>query len=664
MIAKSWLGRCWQWQIGGCVAIFGALSGGVSDRVNAQIVPDNTLGAEGSVVTPNVFIRGIQGDRIDGGATRGANLFHSFQEFNVGEGRGAYFANPTGIENILTRVTGGNPSNIFGRLGVLGEANLFLLNPNGILFGQNASLDIQGSFVATTAQGIGLGKDGYFSATQPQSSSLLSVSPGVLFLNAVAASGGSITNAGNLAVGKGETLTLAGSTVTSTGSLTAPGGVVQVLGERVGLLENARIDVSSDTGGGTVLIGGGFQGKGEVPNAARTFVGPSVTINANANQSGKGGNVIVWADEVTGFYGNISARGGSDAGNGGFVEVSGKQHLIFRGTVDTSAANGLSGTLLLDPTDIVIATGSGDSAADGTDTFAGNNSGVAGAILSAPLSQIDDTAPTTIYESELEGLSGDTKVILQATNDIRIEDLADDALKFAPGSGVIGLTADADSDGVGSVVMEDTIGDTLYTNGRDIVINGASLTLGNINTSSINAGAITLIANGDITTNGKLISSSESGNGGAISLSSSSGNITTNSRLDSSSYSESGNAGNGGAISLSSSSGDITTNDWLGASSLSSFDGNAGNGGVISLSSSSGNITTNSELDSSSYSPFGNAGNGGEISLSSNSGDITTNSKFDSFSFSRNGNAGNGGEIFLIARGGDIIPKALPQPGH
>ncbi len=185
MIAKSWLSRCWQWQIGGCVAIIGVLSVGVSDRVLAQIVPDNMLGAESSVVTPDV-INGISSERIDGGATRGANLFHSFSDFNVGEGRGAYFANPTGIENILTRVTGGNASNIFGRLGVLGGANLFLLNPNGIVFGPNASLDIQGSFLATTAERIQLGDSGYFSAAQPQTSSLLSVSPGALFFSQVA----------------------------------------------------------------------------------------------------------------------------------------------------------------------------------------------------------------------------------------------------------------------------------------------------------------------------------------------------------------------------------------------------------------------------------------------------------------------------------------------
>ncbi len=120
----------------------------------AQIVPDNSLGREGSVVVPNQNIRGIPSDRIDGGAVRGGNLFHSFQEFNVDVGRGAYFSNPDSIVNILTRVTGDNISNILGTLGVLGNANLFLINPNGIVFGPNARLDVGGSFFASTADGI------------------------------------------------------------------------------------------------------------------------------------------------------------------------------------------------------------------------------------------------------------------------------------------------------------------------------------------------------------------------------------------------------------------------------------------------------------------------------------------------------------------------------
>ncbi|MFW5667432.1 MAG: filamentous hemagglutinin N-terminal domain-containing protein, partial [Coleofasciculus sp.] len=205
MITLDWFTRRWQSLVVGSVVLVGMFSTGGNEAVFAQVIPDDTLGAESSVVTPDV-IREILSDRIDGGATRGANLFHSFLEFNIGEGRGVYFANPDGIENILSRVTGDNVSTILGRLGVLGEANLFLLNPNGILFGENASLDIEGSFVATTASGIELGEDGVFSATQPRSSRLLSVSPGALFYNAVEAAGGKITNRGNLTTGRNLTL--------------------------------------------------------------------------------------------------------------------------------------------------------------------------------------------------------------------------------------------------------------------------------------------------------------------------------------------------------------------------------------------------------------------------------------------------------------------------
>ncbi|MBD2603784.1 filamentous hemagglutinin N-terminal domain-containing protein [Scytonema hofmannii FACHB-248] len=105
--------------------------------VIAQITPDNTLGAESSRLTPNALINGGNADKIEGGAQRGSNLFHSFSQLNVGNGQRVYFGNPSGVENILTRVTGGNASNIFGTLGVDGAANLFLINPNGILFGQN-----------------------------------------------------------------------------------------------------------------------------------------------------------------------------------------------------------------------------------------------------------------------------------------------------------------------------------------------------------------------------------------------------------------------------------------------------------------------------------------------------------------------------------------------
>ena len=124
------------------LAIGGAIITSLGNCANAQITPDNTLGNENSNVTSTGSV-----DQIEGGATRGANLFHSFEEFNVDEGGAAYFTNPAGIENILSRVTGSNPSEILGTLGVLGNANLFLINPNGIVFGPNARLDVGGSFV-------------------------------------------------------------------------------------------------------------------------------------------------------------------------------------------------------------------------------------------------------------------------------------------------------------------------------------------------------------------------------------------------------------------------------------------------------------------------------------------------------------------------------------
>lgn len=141
-----------------------------------QIIRDRTLGAESSVIVPDVNIRGIPSDQIEGGAIRGTSLFHSFTEFNIREGRGAYFTNPAGIENILSRVTGTNPSNILGTLGVLGNANLFLINPNGIVFGPKAKLDVGGSFVASTSSTVRLVDGTEFSATNPSAFPLLTVS--------------------------------------------------------------------------------------------------------------------------------------------------------------------------------------------------------------------------------------------------------------------------------------------------------------------------------------------------------------------------------------------------------------------------------------------------------------------------------------------------------
>ncbi|MDJ0619861.1 MAG: filamentous hemagglutinin N-terminal domain-containing protein [Calothrix sp. MO_192.B10] len=141
-----------------------------------SITPDTTLGNENSLVITNVDVgKSIPSDRIDGGATRGKNLFHSFSKFDIDGGRGAYFSNPAGIENIISRVTGSNRSNILGTLGVLGNANLFFANPKGVIFGPNARLDVSGSFFASTSDSFTFDNGFEFSASNPQAPPMLTV---------------------------------------------------------------------------------------------------------------------------------------------------------------------------------------------------------------------------------------------------------------------------------------------------------------------------------------------------------------------------------------------------------------------------------------------------------------------------------------------------------
>jgi filamentous hemagglutinin family protein len=644
MIAKSWFGRCWQWQIGGCVAIVGTLSVGVSDRVNAQIVPDNTLGAEGSVVTPNVNIRGIQSDRIDGGATRGANLFQSFQEFNVGEGRGAYFANPAGIENILTRVTGGNASNILGRLGVLGGANLFLLNPNGIVFGQNASLDIQGSFLATTAERIQLGDSGYFSTAEPQKSSLLSVSPGALFFSQVANQPTSIINRGNLSTGKH--LTLSAGNLDLQGQLLSGGDLTLQAQDSVKVRDTVAAPFLAHSRGNLTIVGnGGIDILALLHPTQTPFVsGGNLSLISDGMISGdahfsSGGSFSI--KSVSGGLANfvsyydpiISSNGDVDVAadyTGASLLVESKGNIRFGGDInitgpDTSGLPAGPDTATLNTSTALIMR-SGQSAL----AYGGVNSGV---------------VPNASNQPVPAGITLGGNVALQP---------------FNGAGGIVSLTA---ASGNVSTQLISTNGQQTFNFNNDA--NGGAISLtapnGSITTSDLlsysfsrsgnagNGGAITLTAgNGSITTS-NLYSSSWSfpgnaGNGGAIRLSAANGSITA-SHLDSSSYFDSGNAGNGGAIRLSAAN-DINITGGLASYSISGSS-NGGNGGAIRLSAANGNITTR-YLYSYSSSKSGNAGQGGAIRLSAANGSITTRYLYSS-SESFDGNGGNGGAIRLSA---------------
>src|SRR4028118_1654063 len=470
--------------------ILGWLSA-AAGKAAAQPIPPAADGTS-TVVTPNGNRYDISGGSL---SPEQANLFHSFTEFGLSEGQTANFLTNPNIQNILGRITGGNPSLINGLIQVTGgNSNLFLMNPAGMIFGPNASLNVPGSFNVTTATGIGFGNQWFSAVGNNNWATLIGTPNSFAFTNSP---GGSIVNSGNLTVTPGQSLSLVGGTVVNTGQLNAPsgnilisavpdnnlvrisqagnllsldivptatqsslpnnwtqpvlslpelltgkgaaqatsltvnpngevvlagsvavpvtsgtaiasgtlnvsgdtGGNVNILGEKVGVIAG-NINASGINGGGNVLIGGDYQGLGTVPNAWRTFVSSDSTINADAVSNGNGGRVIVWADETTRFKGNITARGGLFSGNGGFVEVSGKQFLDFQGNVNTLAANGNPGLLLLDPTDITIQ--------DGAGTFI--------ALNQADQFADPDTGGNTIDAALIN--SAATNVILQATNNI------------------------------------------------------------------------------------------------------------------------------------------------------------------------------------------------------------------------------------------------------
>ena len=360
----------WKFCCIGGVSIVGLLAFSTAAVAQNTINPDTTLGNEPSVVIS--FNAAI--DLITGGAVRQQNLFHSFEEFSIGDGYEAYFITESeAIANIFARITGDNLSEIQGVLGtrqsagtgfVPTNADLFLINPNGVVFGENAVLDVGGSFTATTASGMRFGDAGSFSAVNPEApSTLLTINPSAYFFNQLPI--GEISSrsiqpdlidgaTAGLRVPNGEALTLLGGDINLDGGgieggLTALGGRVEIgavdspgmvefnaanalafpdILERadIVLANNSSINTAADGGGDVSVYAYNFS----ISDVSGIFTGIGPGLG---NQDSRAGNIRVDARgsitvSDTSVIGNII----SGFGEGGDIDVTAQDIVLINGS--------------------------------------------------------------------------------------------------------------------------------------------------------------------------------------------------------------------------------------------------------------------------------------------------------------------------------------------
>jgi filamentous hemagglutinin family protein len=601
----------------------------------AQIAPDNTLGAERSRLDTNVLINNVLGDKVNGGAIRDRNLFHSFSEFNINDGQRVYFSNPSGVLNILTRVTGKDASSILGTLGVDGAANLFLINPNGILFGKNASLDVRGSFVGTTANGLQFGNQGAFSATNPQAPALLTVNPSALVFSQVQSSVG-ITNQSQapagvnpngdntrgLRVPDGKSLLLVGGNVSVDGSgLRAYDGRIEVTGLAasgdIGL--NMRGDILSLNIPKDVTLADLFLSN-ESGIAVIGAVGGNIAINArniDINSSslfagiakGKGSPTTQAGDIILNATGNITLGGnfsGTDnrvyenaSGNAGNIRISANS-LTLKENASLSTytfGNGNSGTVFVQANYAVTM--------ENSNIFSTVEAGAIGNggdinIQAGSLTLTDSAQLLTVIRT------GENNLPAGKGNGGNVNINVRGAVTFAnPKPGLI--------NGIASQVEKDVTG-----NGGNVTINAASVDItggSEIQGSTLgkgNAGSITINARDRIRFDGRgetgsfsraiaSVQPNAEGNAGNISITTDSLKLTNGAFLSSSTL------GQGNAANITINARDISF-DTRGRASSDVYKTGVGNGGEIRVTTNSLSLANGGEI-SSDVLGQGNAGN-------------------------------------------------------
>lgn len=609
--------------------LFASLTVLFSPTARAQVSADQTLGAEASVVAPDVEVRGEIADLIEGGATRGTNLFHSFSDFNVLENQRVYFANPEGIESILSRVTGDRTSNLFGTLGVDGVANLFLVNPNGIAFGPNVNLDVEGSLYVTTGDAIALG-EGVFSAASPNQSQLLSIAPSTSFFNYLSEDSGDIVNRGQ--VFAGGDLSLAANNLDSQGLIVAAGNLSLLAGNTVQIRDTtySPYTVFAD---GEVLI----RALGDVD--IETYTGHSLHILSGGAVSVGTANVI----SESGTSGIDFLKETVRLSDGSLVDVDGEVKPTFDIRAGVNPDKLGFSTMLNDETDAYINRPiSADPSSANISVKDVRVSGPNGSVLLTnqyfPNPQLEEG--DIFVESELAavnsgggisaGFRGGGQISLDARDNISVVDSVISTTSSSnPGHGISLLAgknirfSSPFSRFTGISIVPDP---TVQNGGSDIRVVADSLKIAEgaqINTSTLDstdAGNIIISAKNLEVTSGAQLATSTFGDGSA-------GNVILN--ISKTAVLDGGRVlsgvgqdskGKGGNIEINAANLEVTNGAILSASTLG--EGAAGN---ISF-----NILGKISINNGTVSTFSLANSGGQIDIQAdgvvlrNDGDIST----------------------------------------
>jgi filamentous hemagglutinin family protein len=391
-----------------------------------------------------------------------------------------------------------------------GNVYALAINQSGIIRATGVSRDASGTIVLSAPGGMIRNTGTMLALNRDGSGGRLSVSGGDIMTDVssiMTAAGTGVSDlamGGQIEISAEKDAILSGRLDVSAGD-GAKGGRLVVTGERVGLFDG-KVNASGGTGGGEVLLGGDYQGLNPlVRNASQTYVGQEAEIRADATVAGDGGKIITWSDNGTQFYGSATAKGGAVSGNGGLVEVSGRDFLDYLGSVNTLAPNGVNGALLLDPTDMAITT-TADANTTGTGTsvnpFAPLASSSSGSTLTwATINTALGGGNVFVTTSESPNTTGQTGTItIGASSSWN----SANSLTFTAASGgnivVDGLLSNATTGGLvlitsgaGQINLNANItlaGGNLTLNGSTILTTaGAGVTLTTSN-GSINLGAI------------------------------------------------------------------------------------------------------------------------------------------------------------------------------